>query len=79
MFSALLIKVTLRYDNSAASLKVMGHVIGTGLELVGMASSVEQNERLASAVRRTVELAKTQEITPRESQHVRAMELFSRG
>ncbi|XP_012688573.1 tetratricopeptide repeat protein 38 isoform X1 [Clupea harengus] len=58
---------------------VMGHVIGTGLELVGMASSVEQNERLASAVRRTVELAKTQEITPRESQHVRAMELFSRG
>lgn len=58
---------------------VMGHVIGTGLELVGMGSSVERNERLASAVRRTVELAKTQEITPREKQHVRAMELFSRG
>lgn len=63
----------------SVSLKVMGHVIGTGLELVGTASSVERNERLANAVTRTVELAKTQDITPRERQHVKAMELFSRG
>ncbi|KAM4618155.1 tetratricopeptide repeat protein 38 [Polymixia lowei] len=58
---------------------VMGHVISTGLELVGTGSSVRLNERLASAVRRTVELAAAQEITPRERLHVRAMELFSHG
>uniref|UniRef100_A0A671YXS4 Tetratricopeptide repeat protein 38 n=1 Tax=Sparus aurata TaxID=8175 RepID=A0A671YXS4_SPAAU len=58
---------------------VMGHVISTGLELVGTASSPRLNERLASAVRRTVELANSQNITPRERLHVRAMEHFSRG
>ncbi|XP_071382506.1 tetratricopeptide repeat protein 38 isoform X2 [Centroberyx affinis] len=58
---------------------VMGHVIGTGLELAGTGSSVRLNERLASAVRRTVQLAAAQDLTPRERLHVRAMELFSRG
>ncbi|XP_036963827.1 tetratricopeptide repeat protein 38 [Acanthopagrus latus] len=58
---------------------VMGHVISTGLELVGTASSPRLNERLASAVRRTVELANSQNITPRERLHVRAMEHFSHG
>lgn len=58
---------------------VMGHVISTGLELVGTASSTRLNERLASAVKRTVELANSQEITPRERLHVKAMELFSKG
>lgn len=58
---------------------VMGHVISTGLELVGTASSPRLNESLASAVRRTVELAHSQNITPRERLHVRAMEHFSRG
>lgn len=58
---------------------IMGHVISTGLELVGTASSPRLNERLASAVRRTVELAKSQDITPRERLHVKAMELFSQG
>ncbi|XP_019896126.2 tetratricopeptide repeat protein 38 isoform X4 [Esox lucius] len=59
---------------------VMGHVISTGLELVGTGSSVRLNERLASAVKRTVELAQSQEdITPRERLHVRAIEHFSKG
>ncbi|KAJ8002903.1 hypothetical protein DPEC_G00163790 [Dallia pectoralis] len=59
---------------------VMGHVISTGLELVGTGSSVRLNERLASAVKRTVELAQSQgDITPRERLHVRAMEHFSKG
>uniref|UniRef100_A0A8C9Z495 Tetratricopeptide repeat protein 38 n=1 Tax=Sander lucioperca TaxID=283035 RepID=A0A8C9Z495_SANLU len=58
---------------------VMGHVISTGLELVSTTSSTRLNERLASAVRRTVELANSQDISPREKLHVKAMELFSRG
>ncbi|XP_028813402.1 tetratricopeptide repeat protein 38 isoform X1 [Denticeps clupeoides] len=58
---------------------VMGHVISTGLELVGTTTSMRLNERLAAAVRRTVELAESQDVTPRERQHARAVELFSRG
>ncbi|KAL0968500.1 hypothetical protein UPYG_G00267690 [Umbra pygmaea] len=59
---------------------VMGHVISTGLELVGTGSSVRLNERLASAVKRTLELAQSQkDITPREKLHVRAVEHFSKG
>ncbi|KAF1387114.1 hypothetical protein PFLUV_G00101900 [Perca fluviatilis] len=58
---------------------VMGHVISTGLELVSTTSSTRLNERLASAVRRTVELANSQDISPREKLHVKAVELFSRG
>ncbi|XP_051512750.1 tetratricopeptide repeat protein 38 isoform X1 [Myxocyprinus asiaticus] len=58
---------------------VMGHVISTGLELVGTGSSVLRDERLANAVRMTVELADVQELTPRERRHVKAVELFSRG
>ncbi|CAB1313574.1 unnamed protein product, partial [Coregonus sp. 'balchen'] len=49
---------------------VMGHVISTGLELVGTGSSVRLNERLASAVKRTVELSQIQQdITTRERLH----------
>ncbi|XP_019118239.1 tetratricopeptide repeat protein 38 [Larimichthys crocea] len=58
---------------------VMGHVISTGLELVATTSSTRLNERLASAVKRTVELANSQDISPRERLHVKAMELFSHG
>uniref|UniRef100_A0A7N9ALP7 Tetratricopeptide repeat protein 38 n=1 Tax=Mastacembelus armatus TaxID=205130 RepID=A0A7N9ALP7_9TELE len=58
---------------------VMGHVISTGLELVATTSSTRLNERLASAVRQTVELANSQDISPRERLHVKAMELFSHG
>nr|XP_023647091.1 tetratricopeptide repeat protein 38 isoform X1 [Paramormyrops kingsleyae] len=58
---------------------VMGHVISTGLELVGTGSSVLLNERLASAVRRTMELAEIQNLTPREKLHVSAVEMFSKG
>lgn len=58
---------------------VMGNVICTGLQLVGTGSSVRLDERLASAVRRTVELASVQDVSPRERLHVRAMELFSKG
>lgn len=61
------------------SLAVMGHMISTGLELVGTGSPTRLNERLAGAVRRTVELANAQDITHREKLHVRAMELFSQG
>lgn len=60
-------------------LAVMGHMISTGLELMGTSSSACLNERLAGAVRRTVELANAQDITYREKLHVRAIELFSRG
>ncbi|KAL4612798.1 tetratricopeptide repeat protein 38 isoform X1 [Arapaima gigas] len=58
---------------------VMGHVIGTGLELIGTGSSVLLNQQLASAVKRTVELAQTRDITRREQLHASAIELFSRG
>ncbi|XP_074487904.1 tetratricopeptide repeat protein 38 isoform X1 [Sebastes fasciatus] len=58
---------------------VMGHVISTGLDLMSTSSSTRLDERLASAVRRTVELANSQDISPRERLHVKAMELFSRG
>uniref|UniRef100_A0AAX7THY1 Tetratricopeptide repeat protein 38 n=1 Tax=Astatotilapia calliptera TaxID=8154 RepID=A0AAX7THY1_ASTCA len=58
---------------------VMGHVISTGLELVATTSSTRLDERLSSAVRRTVELANSQDITSRERLHVKAMELFSHG
>lgn len=57
----------------------MGHMISTGLELMGTLSSTRVDERLAGAVRRTVELANAQDITHREKLHVRAMELVSRG
>ncbi|XP_041795028.1 tetratricopeptide repeat protein 38 [Chelmon rostratus] len=58
---------------------VMGHVISTGLELMGTGSSIRLDERLNSAVRRTVELANSQNISPRERLHVKAVELLSRG
>lgn len=58
---------------------VMGHVMSTGLELVATSSSPRLNQRLASAVKTTVELAGGQVLTPREKLHVKAMELFSRG
>ncbi|XP_054475997.1 tetratricopeptide repeat protein 38 [Anoplopoma fimbria] len=58
---------------------VMGHVICTGLDLVSTGSSTRLDERLASAVRRTVELANSQVISPRERLHVQAMEHFSHG
>ncbi|KAM4733930.1 tetratricopeptide repeat protein 38 isoform 2-T2 [Anableps anableps] len=58
---------------------VMGHVISTGLELVATMSSPRLDERLASAVKRAVELANSQNISPREKLHVKAVELFSRG
>ncbi|XP_069018916.1 tetratricopeptide repeat protein 38 [Embiotoca jacksoni] len=58
---------------------VMGHVISTGLELMATSSSTRLNENLASAVRRTVDLANSQDITPRERLHVQAMEHFSHG
>uniref|UniRef100_A0A3Q4HIV6 Tetratricopeptide repeat domain 38 n=1 Tax=Neolamprologus brichardi TaxID=32507 RepID=A0A3Q4HIV6_NEOBR len=50
---------------------VMGHVISTGLELVATTSSTRLDERLSSAVRRTVELANSQDITSRERLHVK--------
>uniref|UniRef100_A0A8C9SW89 Tetratricopeptide repeat protein 38 n=1 Tax=Scleropages formosus TaxID=113540 RepID=A0A8C9SW89_SCLFO len=58
---------------------VMGHVIGTGLEVIGTGSSILRNQQLASAVKRTVELAQTQDITPREKLHASAIEQFSKG
>ncbi|XP_077567319.1 tetratricopeptide repeat protein 38-like [Stigmatopora nigra] len=58
---------------------VMGHVVSTGLELVGTATSPRLNQRLASAVKKTVELAASQNLSPREKLHVKAMELFSHG
>lgn len=57
----------------------MGNVVSTGLQLVGTASSPRLDQRLASAIKRTVELANSQDITPRERLHVKAMELFSQG
>uniref|UniRef100_A0A8C3A5Y3 Tetratricopeptide repeat protein 38 n=1 Tax=Cyclopterus lumpus TaxID=8103 RepID=A0A8C3A5Y3_CYCLU len=58
---------------------VMGHVITTGLELMSTASSPRLNESLASAVRRTVELATSQVLSPRERLHVKAIEHYSHG
>ncbi|XP_023650041.1 tetratricopeptide repeat protein 38-like isoform X2 [Paramormyrops kingsleyae] len=58
---------------------VMGHVVSAGLELIGGSSSVLRNEQLAKTVRRTLELAQQQELTPRERLHIRALEQLSRG
>lgn len=58
---------------------VMGHVISTGLELVSTTVSPRLSERLTSAVKRTVELAQSQELTPRERLHVKAVQLLSQG
>uniref|UniRef100_A0A8C3A2V7 Tetratricopeptide repeat domain 38 n=1 Tax=Cyclopterus lumpus TaxID=8103 RepID=A0A8C3A2V7_CYCLU len=58
---------------------VMGHVITTGLELMSTASSPRLNESLASAVRRTVELATSQVLSPRERLHVKAIERFTKA
>jgi len=58
---------------------VMGHVITAGLELMSTASSPRLNESLASSVRRTVELATSQVLSPRERLHVQALEHQSHG
>ncbi|XP_035257368.1 tetratricopeptide repeat protein 38 [Anguilla anguilla] len=58
---------------------VMGHVIGTGLELVGTGSSVRLNGRLAGDVARLAELAAGRDLAPRERLHARAVELFAKG
>ncbi|MCJ8733209.1 hypothetical protein PDJAM_G00220540 [Pangasius djambal] len=58
---------------------VMGHVITTGLQLVGTGSSMLRDQMLAGAVRKTLDLASCQELTAREKQHVKAIELFSKG
>ncbi|KAM9481306.1 tetratricopeptide repeat protein 38 isoform 2-T2 [Clarias gariepinus] len=58
---------------------VMGHVISTGLQLVGTGSSVLRDQTLASGVRKLLDLARCQELTAREKQHVKAVELFSKG
>ncbi|XP_034542176.1 tetratricopeptide repeat protein 38 [Notolabrus celidotus] len=58
---------------------VMGHVISTGLDLVSTGVSVRLDQRLAGDVKRTVELASSQGLSPRERLHVQAMELFSQG
>ncbi|KAI3371570.1 hypothetical protein L3Q82_024137, partial [Scortum barcoo] len=50
-----------------------------GLELAATTSSTRLNERLASTVRKTVQLANSQDISPREQLHVKAIELFSHG
>ncbi|CAL1596040.1 unnamed protein product [Knipowitschia caucasica] len=58
---------------------VMGHVIGTGLQLVSTSTSPRLDQTLSSAVKRTVDLSQSQDLTPRERLHVQAMQLFSRG
>ncbi|XP_077372697.1 tetratricopeptide repeat protein 38 isoform X1 [Festucalex cinctus] len=58
---------------------VMGHVASTGLELVGTAISPRLDQRLAGAVKKTVELANSQNLTLRERLHVKALEFFSHG
>ncbi|CAJ1057198.1 tetratricopeptide repeat protein 38 [Xyrichtys novacula] len=73
------------FEGSISALKaadpnfVMGHVISTGLDLMGTGISVRLDKRLADDVKQTVELANTQVLSPRERLHVKAMELFSRG
>ncbi|XP_037110917.1 tetratricopeptide repeat protein 38 isoform X2 [Syngnathus acus] len=57
----------------------MGHVVSTGLELLGTATSPRLDQHLASAVKKTVELANSQNLTPRERLHVKALEHFSHG
>jgi hypothetical protein len=57
----------------------MGHVMTTGLQLVGTDSSIRLNQRLASAVKTTMELAAAQDITPREKLHAQAVEHLSVG
>ncbi|CAK6444029.1 unnamed protein product [Pipistrellus nathusii] len=57
----------------------MGHAISNGLVLIGTGSSVRLDRELALAVRRMVELAGTQPLTPRELLHVSAVEAFAKG
>uniref|UniRef100_A0A4W3JY02 Tetratricopeptide repeat protein 38 n=1 Tax=Callorhinchus milii TaxID=7868 RepID=A0A4W3JY02_CALMI len=58
---------------------VMGQVIVNGLELIGTARSVFLDEELNSAVKRMVDLSKTQVICGRELLHVQALEMFAKG
>uniref|UniRef100_UPI0037E88DDA tetratricopeptide repeat protein 38 n=1 Tax=Semicossyphus pulcher TaxID=241346 RepID=UPI0037E88DDA len=73
------------FDGSMSALRaadpnfVMGHVISTGLELAATGTSLRLNKSLADNVKRTLELANSQDISPRERLHVKAMELFSVG
>lgn len=57
----------------------MGHVIASGLELIGTGRTVRLDKELASAVRATVALSQSQALTERERLHVSALDLFARG
>ncbi|KAM4838605.1 tetratricopeptide repeat protein 38 isoform X1 [Urocitellus parryii] len=57
----------------------MGQVISNGLVLIGTGSSVRLDRELDLAVKRMVETALTQLLTPREQLHVSAVEAFAKG
>ncbi|XP_069855930.1 tetratricopeptide repeat protein 38 [Dipodomys merriami] len=57
----------------------MGHVISNGLVLLGTGTSVNLNKELDLAVKKMVEIAKTQPLTPREQLHVAAVETLAKG
>ncbi|XP_012881171.1 PREDICTED: tetratricopeptide repeat protein 38-like [Dipodomys ordii] len=57
----------------------MGHVISNGLVLLGTGTSVKLNKELDLAVKKMVEMAKTQPLTPREQLHVAAVETLAKG
>lgn len=57
----------------------MGHVLNTGLTLIGTGSTVRMDPELAQSVRTMVATAQGQTLTPRERLHVSAVESFAKG
>uniref|UniRef100_A0A8D0HHD8 Tetratricopeptide repeat protein 38 n=1 Tax=Sphenodon punctatus TaxID=8508 RepID=A0A8D0HHD8_SPHPU len=57
----------------------MGHVIANGLYLIGTGSSMRLNKELDSAMKKMVELSKSQPLSEREKLHVSALEMFASG
>ncbi|XP_053318757.1 tetratricopeptide repeat protein 38 [Spea bombifrons] len=58
---------------------VMGHVLSTGLELVGTGRSPLIDKDLAGAIKTMTDLSNSQPLTEREKLHVTAVETFAKG
>lgn len=58
---------------------VMGQVIVNGIELIGTARSVSLDKELDAAMKRMIDLSKTQVISERELLHVQALDMFAKG
>ncbi|XP_066446298.1 tetratricopeptide repeat protein 38 isoform X2 [Eleutherodactylus coqui] len=58
---------------------VMGHVISNGLELIGTGRSPLLDKDLEKEFKVMSDMAKTQQLTERETMHAAALEMFAKG